>query len=154
MPELNMPIYHDPAVTAATVALKHEQTKLTALRREHLAGDYVKIDDAKDAVTKLGSEIKVILQNFPRALRRKFPDIIDLNTEDEIFDFFSAYVESNVNELFWKMTLTPSKPPVRVYTSKPGPQGPNKNPGVKGTSKNPAVQARLARQASREAARR
>lgn len=149
-----MAIYNDPTVIAATVRLKNEQSSLTALRREHLEGNYIRMDDAKDAVTKLGSEIKVILQSFPRALRRKFPDIIDLNTEDEIFDFYSAYVLSNVNELFWKMSLTPSKPPPRVYTTKPGPQGPNKNPGVKATPQNPGLQARLARLASREAARR
>jgi hypothetical protein len=149
-----MPVYHDPEIKAATVRLKNEQTKLTALRRDIMAGNYVKIDDAKDAVTKLGSEIKVILQSFPRALRRKFPDIIDLNTEDEIFDFFSAYVLSNINELFWKMTLEPSTRPPRAHTSKPGSQGPNENPGVKATTQNPGPLAgRLARQAAREAAR-
>jgi hypothetical protein len=149
-----MAIYNDPTVTAATVRLKNEQSKLTALRREHLEGNYVKIDDAKDAITKLGSEVKVILQGFPRALRRKFPDIIDLNTEDEIFDFYSHFVLSSVNELFWKTSLTPSKPPRHICTTKPGPQGPNQNPGVKASPQNPGLQARLARLASREAARR
>ena len=80
------------SVSDATAQLKLSQKALTDRRLQLLEEDFIAIDEVRALVTGLAESFKTIMRSFPAKLRRRFPKLVTVETEREIFDFFSEHV--------------------------------------------------------------
>jgi hypothetical protein len=117
-----MPTFQNPDVSAATVSLKTEQRKLTALRRRLLEGDFISIKIFREFVDFITADFRGELLSLPGLVRREVKDV----------DFKNAWaVEDAIEKAVDKWMLSYSTrelPPLpkslrtSTYTTRPGPK--------------------------------
>lgn len=130
-----MPSQIDPSVIKATVRLKNQQSRLTALRRKHLEGDYLPKAEVQAFVVKLALGFRAKVLQLPARLRAALPGKPDFATEDRL----DQVVESFLRELAETSLTVPEPERTSTYSTKPGPR-PKRN----GPRENIAAQERTA----------
>jgi hypothetical protein len=117
-----MPTFQNPDVSVATIALKNEQRRLTALRRKLLEGDFISIKIFREFVDFITADFRGELLSLPGIVRRAVHDV----------DFKNAWaVEDAVERAIDKWMLaysTRTLPPLpknlrtSTYSTRPGPR--------------------------------
>jgi hypothetical protein len=118
-----MPTFQDPKITAASVALKRSQTRLTDLRRQHLQGDYLELSDVKTFVHGLALEFRGELLSLPALVRRAVQEA-EIKSGWDVEDAVERAVDDWMRAYSSKPIPEPPKP-LRsrgAYSTKPGPK--------------------------------
>ncbi len=74
------------------------------------------------SVTGLAEDFKTIMRAFPAKLRRRFPKLVTVETEREIFDFFAEHVIEAADEQISKLQIKPRHIGTRQLAARPSPK--------------------------------
>ena len=110
------------SVSDATAQLKLSQKALTDRRLQLLEEDFIAIDEVRALVTGLAESFKTIMRSFPPKLRRRFPKLVTVETEREIFDFFSEHVCQAADDHIAKLAIKPRHIGTRQLAVRPSPK--------------------------------
>ena len=104
---------------APTVRLKNQQSRLCALRRQYLEGDYLPRAVVQDFVIALASDFKAKVLQLPPRLRRIIPGPPNFELEDA----FEGIIDQFLREIAETSLIVPEPERFKgAYTSKPGPK--------------------------------
>jgi hypothetical protein len=119
-----MPTFQNPAVSDATVALKNEQRKLTALKRRLLEGDFIPIKVMEEFCLFLAADFRGELLSLPGLVRREVHNMdfknanawaVEDAVERAVDKWMLAYSSRELPAL-------PKNLRTSTYTTRPGPK--------------------------------
>jgi hypothetical protein len=117
-----MPTFQNPAVSDATVALKNEQRRLTALRRKLLEGDFISIKIFREFVDFLTADFRGELLSLPGIVRREVKDADFKNAwavEDAIEKAVDKWMRAYSTR---ELPPLPKNLRTSTYSTRPGPK--------------------------------
>jgi len=121
-----MPTFQNPAVSDATVALKNEKRKLTALKRKLLEGDYVSMKIFREFVDFIAMDFRGELLSLPGLVRREVHNM-DFKNAWAVEDAIERAVDAWMTYYSTKeLPPLPKNLRTSTYSSRPGPR-----PGAK-----------------------
>jgi len=121
----------DPSVIKATVRLKREQSRLTALRRRHLEGAYIPRAVVQEFVIALANDFRGKVLALPGRLRRIIPGPPNFELEDE----FDKIVDAFLREIAEASLTVPEPVRTSTYSTRPGPRPRSRNGAFNGATK-------------------